>query len=295
MSVSQSRNLFGTPNETPLWAWHKSSAASGEVSQIPLHPDQQVFLFNLSGGTSIQLPDSSLEIPPGSLMVGSSFSRSTILRCVEDSVILVVGIDNNLLAKLLEPFRPGLDPELRDRLFFPDSISARQSGFSSPRSLDRSLHVSLIGSFCSPPVTGPARCFWYEGKIRELISYFCFQTSRHEDEFFCSRQKRLGMERVEKAKQYLNQHFEEPVDLQKIADHLECSPFYISRTFSTVAGTTISQYVRKLRVERAAELILSGKYTVSEAAVEVGYSSLSHFSKAFRVVKGCLPSKYEAA
>jgi AraC-like DNA-binding protein len=58
---------------------------------------------------------------------------------------------------------------------------------------------------------------------------------------------------------------------------------------------TISQYVRKLRIEAAAELIVSGKYNISEAAVEVGYQSLSHFSKAFQQVKGCLPSKYEVA
>ena len=58
---------------------------------------------------------------------------------------------------------------------------------------------------------------------------------------------------------------------------------------------TISQYVRKLRIETAAELIVSGQCNVSEAAVEVGYQSLSHFSKAFQQVKGCLPSKYEAA
>jgi len=55
---------------------------------------------------------------------------------------------------------------------------------------------------------------------------------------------------------------------------------------------TIPQYLRKLRMERAAGLLRTGKYNVTEAAMEVGYSSLSHFSQAFCQVMGCCPALY---
>ena len=55
---------------------------------------------------------------------------------------------------------------------------------------------------------------------------------------------------------------------------------------------TIPQYLRKLRMQRAAELLESGKYNVTEAALEVGYSSLSHFSQAFCQTMGCCPTLY---
>ena len=55
---------------------------------------------------------------------------------------------------------------------------------------------------------------------------------------------------------------------------------------------TIPQYVRKLRMERAAELLKSGRFNVTEAALEVGYSSLSHFSQAFCQTMGCCPALY---
>ena len=45
-------------------------------------------------------------------------------------------------------------------------------------------------------------------------------------------------------------------------------------------------------MERAAELLKSGKYNVTEAALEVGYSSLSHFSQAFCQTMGCCPALY---
>jgi AraC-like DNA-binding protein len=57
-------------------------------------------------------------------------------------------------------------------------------------------------------------------------------------------------------------------------------------------GMTIPQYLRQLRLERAAELLRSGKFNVTEAAVEVGYSSLSHFSQAFHEQYGCCPGLY---
>ncbi len=55
---------------------------------------------------------------------------------------------------------------------------------------------------------------------------------------------------------------------------------------------TIPQYLRKLRMERAAELLRGGKHNVTEAALEVGYSSLSHFSQAFCQIMGCCPGLY---
>ena len=55
---------------------------------------------------------------------------------------------------------------------------------------------------------------------------------------------------------------------------------------------TIPQYVRQIRMERAAELLKSGKFNVTEAALEVGYNSLSHFSQAFCETMGCCPGLY---
>jgi len=45
-------------------------------------------------------------------------------------------------------------------------------------------------------------------------------------------------------------------------------------------------------MEKAAELLRSGEYNVTEAALEVGYSSPSHFSQAFREMFGCCPGLY---
>jgi AraC-like DNA-binding protein len=83
-----------------------------------------------------------------------------------------------------------------------------------------------------------------------------------------------------------------PPDLEEIGRLVGCSPFHLSRTFSKEMRMTIPQYLRRLRMERAAELLQTGKFNVTEAALEVGYSSLSHFSLAFCQTMGCCPGLY---
>src|SRR5208283_3820841 len=99
-------------------------------------------------------------------------------------------------------------------------------------------------------------------------------------------------ERVEKVIAVLREKLAEPPTLEEIGRTVGCSQFHLSRTFSITTGMTIPQYTRQLRMERAAELLKTGKFNVTEAALEVGYSSMSHFSQAFHETFGCCPGLY---
>jgi len=90
----------------------------------------------------------------------------------------------------------------------------------------------------------------------------------------------------------LAQTLESPLSLEELGRKIGCSHFYLSRIFSAQTGKTITQYLRQLRMEKAAELLRSGDYNVTEAALEVGYNSLSHFSAAFHETFGCCPGLY---
>jgi AraC-like DNA-binding protein len=148
-----------------------------------------------------------------------------------------------------------------------------------------------IAQLLNPPVFQGARPLWYRGKVLEMMAEFFFQR-RGADELFCDRQKRLARERVDRVVTLLRKNLVEPPNLEAIGREVGCSPFHLSRTFSAETGRTIPQYLRKLRMERAAELLRSGKYNVTEAAMEVGYSSLSHFSQSFCEAMGCCPGLY---
>lgn len=149
----------------------------------------------------------------------------------------------------------------------------------------------LVAALRSPPVAGAARTMWFTAKVYEVAAELFFDHTA-EEAFFCTRQTHVAQERVEKAAALVRANLAEPLPLEELGQRVGCSPFYLSRTFTEQMGMTISQYLRQVRLERAAELLRSGKFNVTQAALEVGYSSVGHFSTAFHETFGCCPGLY---
>jgi AraC-like DNA-binding protein len=101
-----------------------------------------------------------------------------------------------------------------------------------------------------------------------------------------------AQQRLERVKQILRANLEKPPNLAEIAKMVSTSPHHLSRSFKALEGKSLSLWLRTQRIERAAELLRSGQYNISEAALEVGYTSFSHFSRAFKQEKGTLPSHW---
>lgn len=137
---------------------------------------------------------------------------------------------------------------------------------------------------------GPARQLLENAKLMEFIVREAYGSGRPEVRE--TRSVRLGRERVARVKNFLLENLESPPDLQELARLAGCTASYLSRTFTRMEGTTLSLWLRQARIEKAAGLISSGLCNVSEAALRVGYRSLSHFSRAFHAEKGIPPSRY---
>ncbi|RBP36620.1 AraC-like DNA-binding protein [Roseimicrobium gellanilyticum] len=82
--------------------------------------------------------------------------------------------------------------------------------------------------------------------------------------------------------------------LEELAKTVGVSPFQLSRSFHQHHGVTIPGYVRRLRMNRAAELLSSTNLSVTEIALEVGYQSLSAFVRGFQREQGRVPTRYRA-
>jgi AraC-like DNA-binding protein len=82
-------------------------------------------------------------------------------------------------------------------------------------------------------------------------------------------------------------------DLKKISSDLELNPSYLSREFSKYfEDLNFGEYVRKLRIEKAINLIQSSTYTLTEIAYMTGFSDQSHFTRIFKLHTGKNPSSY---
>jgi AraC-like DNA-binding protein len=154
-----------------------------------------------------------------------------------------------------------------------------------------SEHQQLVMSFRRPPVYAAAQKLWYQAKALEVAASMFFRPVPGE-ELFCERYKRLSQERVERVIGVLKDCLANPPSLEELGRRVGCSPFHLSRLFTAQVGKSIWSYLRDLRMERAAELLTEGKLNVTETSLEVGYSSLSHFTVAFRETFGCCPGLF---
>lgn len=99
---------------------------------------------------------------------------------------------------------------------------------------------------------------------------------------------------ITKAKQYIEAHHAEDISLGQVAQAVHTSVFYFCKLFKKVMGINFTEYVSRVRTEKAKNLLLNPNLRVSEIAYEVGFQSLTHFNRVFKKVVGQSPTEYRS-
>lgn len=94
---------------------------------------------------------------------------------------------------------------------------------------------------------------------------------------------------IRKALDHIAGHFGEPLSIQSVAAVLKISPSHFSALFSRQMQIGFREYLTRLRVEEAKNLLTATDYPISQIAVFVGYADQSSFTKAFKRVAGITP------
>ena len=283
--------LHGSYHEIGFsFEWHDFTARRVIDWGQSFHPGSVEICLNLAGHGSVSDGRQTLAFAP--LTAGfycQQEARLTATRSpAERQQFLTVELSPAFLRQHLAGNEANLHPIVQNYLRDQDVVALSESIRLTAE------HQQLISSLRHPPVFASAQRIWYQAKTLELMAAFLFRAPA-EKEFFCQRQNRLGQDRVERVIAILKVDLVEPPALEALGKQVGCSSFYLSRTFSQQMGKTISQYLRQLRMERAAELLRAGRLNVTQVAMEVGYSSSSHFSVAFHETFGCCPGLYPLA
>lgn len=99
---------------------------------------------------------------------------------------------------------------------------------------------------------------------------------------------------ITRAKEYIQQHQAEDLSLALVARAVNTSSFYFCKMFKKVTGLNFTDYVSRVRIEKAKNLLLNPNLRISEIAFEVGFQSLTHFNRVFKKITGHSPSEYRA-
>ncbi len=97
---------------------------------------------------------------------------------------------------------------------------------------------------------------------------------------------------ITRAKQFIIDHQTEELSLEQVAKSVNTSKFYFCKIFKKATGINFTDYLSRVRTERAKNLLLNPNLRVSEIAYEVGFQSLTHFNRVFKRILGRSPTDY---
>ncbi len=97
------------------------------------------------------------------------------------------------------------------------------------------------------------------------------------------------IEQLERSRQYIEEHLDEKISLDKLAQVAYLSKYHYHRIFRAVYGEAVKSYIKRIRLENSARLLNYSQMSVHEIAIRTGYDSQSAFSTAFKKYFGMSP------
>ena len=102
-----------------------------------------------------------------------------------------------------------------------------------------------------------------------------------------------GRPELAQARQYVLQRMDKIITLEEVAEHLHMNTSYFSRLFSQELGETFKEFVTRVKMERAKELLDQTNYPISTICDKLGYKSQSYFIRRFKACFGITPLEYK--
>jgi len=127
--------------------------------------------------------------------------------------------------------------------------------------------------------------------VIKLLSIFAQQLSALSNQILVQ-QENAEPPLIARAKAFITEHQTESLSLGQVAKSVNSSPFYFCKLFKKATGLNFTDYLSRIRIERAKNLLLNPNLRVSEIAFEVGFQSLTHFNRVFKHTVGQSPTQY---
>jgi len=133
------------------------------------------------------------------------------------------------------------------------------------------------------------------GKIKS-IEELCIWIVRVLDRFTeCVYENRniKNVDIIRKTREFIRANYKKKIKLIDVSKAIYLSPYYLSHIFKKETGTTLLEYLTKVRIEEAKRLLESTPWNTTRISFEVGYSDQSYFCKVFKKSEGISPSDYK--
>ena len=150
------------------------------------------------------------------------------------------------------------------------------------------LRQDIIGLFRELTVCWSERQNGYVFKSRALLMLILHRLA---EILLFNADSAPGDYRIKRIMNYISAHFAEKLTVKSLAHMVNLDTTYLGCLFRQETGMTVHQYVTRVRVNKAEDMLQSGNVMVKEAAERCGFSDVIHFYKLFRSLRGFPPSR----
>jgi len=132
----------------------------------------------------------------------------------------------------------------------------------------------------------------YEAMVR-LLAIFGQHLSLVSNELV-TRQQHTEPPAISRARQFIAEHQGDDLSLAEVARAVNTSTFYFCKLFKKATGLNFTEYLSRVRIEKAKNLLLNPNLRISEIAYAIGFQSLTHFNRVFKKITGESPTEFRA-
>ncbi len=180
----------------------------------------------------------------------------------------------------------------------PNSIELRNGGCIIHMSSELRQEVSMhcYAMIAEKERNQIGRYFMFKTHLMQMLLLVMREISEIEkcDQKGCNFESYNKNYAVNRIINYLNENYENKISLEQIAHNIYLSPVYISKIFKEETGESPINYLIKIRLEKAKDILLNpDSGSIKSIATQVGYDDVYHFSKLFKKYYGVSPLYYK--
>ncbi len=247
----------------------------------PSYHEQVEILYFLDGETAVVVKDKTFHCKKGDIVIVNphelhnlyGISGNVVYHCIIIGTTLISAKNDITNEKYIKPIE-------NHEILFNNFIRDEELGESIIILVDEMIKKES--------------CYELAAKA-QLYTILTILTRKYAAGSMTTKEKEKNLKNlhlVEKSMDYIRANLKNRITLGEIAKHLSISEYYFARTFKSLTGMTVFEYVEEMRISHAKTLLAESDMSIAEIASACGYNDPSYFSKTFKDHTGLTPKEY---
>lgn len=237
------------------------------------------FLLVLEGSVDIRIRDEEYRLVKDDFFMVNDKEIHSVIRTTDKNVLLLLQIDNSYYTKYYSEFKH----MVLDNNYFNREENRKKADVFKKHMANMILEHSKKDYGYKLKIGSEVNLF-----LRNIIN--AYNEVQIKSEVIINKDEKFI--KIKEMMNYIDENFQEGIDLDILAEEFYFSTSYISRFFKSMTGINFQQYLNYIRLDKASELLLYTNKSITNIAVEIGLNNVKTLNRLFRYYYDSSPSEY---